>query len=921
MLRSCANLIDRVVLVTTWQTVRLVLALALGCVWPSVPNRAPAQLVDSLDAYPPRFFLDASDCEAELTSHENSATAGRDGGGCEVVTLTAGHGSEAVLIYPIEPVQPIDDLNASVSIMSAKEGPAIGLRVRFPYLRDPQTRRSADVVIYGASYSTPGEFSAIGVGLIRKSLQLKKVALRRQYGAQCDLSGAYVDGVAINAYCGPGKSSIHLDDLRVDGLIPVGESLVTADSTSKNAAFSIPAGSADAMNSFKLDQFSASAIDPVNSQLDLDAFPVGRVTKIVQYNGEPLAWIRTLGFDAVLLSQHVNSAILAEAMRARVKIYAPPPTSPDPSIEAMLEPVAGWIAGQGQALDRRHLASTQNVISSIRDLPSRWRRPVLIAPSDGWRQYASIADAVISDLPPRIRGVSGKEEIEQTETRRRWMNQRAQFAIGLSSTPPQAMLRQTQGIASELGAPMPSYFQWHGMWMQVMRSLRSQPSAILYRSTRSLASGTPLDQTRAMSMSYVNRMIAMLEPWLVTGRTVGEMDTAGGSYRCDRMASENADVLVLTSTARRDTEVLAGDGQTIRIDLAPDDASKTIWRMTQFTAERMTSTTTSRGSSIEIVSPDFAEVIVLSHDPTIGARLAEQAQRFGRQASLDRWQLASETVKQARSGWNQAIASRVSGVSQPPNLLSVAQRTMDQAEPTYRAGDLSNILRMARRADAWAIRSQWQLSELLMPDWPNPTSSPPMDVGSHEVQSLWRPLMDDDGWSQNWLTTGTLDSPELIGPGRWTFGQRMTDVARSEISLVNRNTYAGTGALRATVTPLRSGKLGGGYAGTVVQISSPSVKVKPQASVRIDVMLRTIGFGDAHQGVLVYDSLGGQPMGKLVRATTDWTKVTLYRHTNRESDINVMFELIGSGETMIDEVSIRTWEPESITRSLIRPIN
>ena len=78
---------------------------------------------------------------------------------------------------------------------------------------------------------------------------------------------------------------------------------------------------------------------------------MGKMTRILEHNGEPLAWVRSLGFDAVLLSSPPDAEILSEAIRSRMLVYAPPPSAPDPELQSLLEPVAAWYIGAGEALD------------------------------------------------------------------------------------------------------------------------------------------------------------------------------------------------------------------------------------------------------------------------------------------------------------------------------------------------------------------------------------------------------------------------------------------------------------------------------------------------------------------------------------------------------------------------------------------
>lgn len=102
--------------VSTRQTVRSFARFAvLG--WLLWLSTADAQIYDSLDVHPPRWYLDTSDCEARVTAQGHLADGGVSGGACETITFVATHGMEALLVYPIEPVRPLDALTANLSVM------------------------------------------------------------------------------------------------------------------------------------------------------------------------------------------------------------------------------------------------------------------------------------------------------------------------------------------------------------------------------------------------------------------------------------------------------------------------------------------------------------------------------------------------------------------------------------------------------------------------------------------------------------------------------------------------------------------------------------------------------------------------------------------------------------------------------------
>ncbi len=429
-----------------------------------------------------------------------------------------------------------------------------------------------------------------------------------------------------------------------------------------------------------------------------------------------------------------------------------------------------------------------------------------------------------------------------------------------------------------------------------------------------------MDSQRSMALSYVNRAIATIAPWIVSSTPMPPPVVTGAPYHAARLTTGPTELFIVTSAAGRGSEVLCGDGSVINIHLTPADASKTAWRLTHFSAERLQVETTESGAQLQIVSPDAAEIIVLSSDPAVGGELSRSSLQFARQAALDRWQLATDLVQRTEESWTAAMAVRAVSRSSSGGLIDAARRTMVDADSIYRSGDTVATLRMARRADAWALRSQWQLAESLMPDWPNPTSCPPMDSGAIDVQIMWHGLMNNNGWGVNRLTSGGLDEANMIGPGRWSVGKRMTARASSEVKHITRGAIEG-GAMQATVTPMTDEGLPGGYEGTVIQIRSPSVRVPVGRAIRIDARVRTVGFGGPHHGVLVYDTIGGQEAGVLVRGRTDWVPVRLYRQSISDEEVHVMFELIGAGEATIDNVRLSLWEPTERPGSPpIRPI-
>lgn len=895
-------------LVTAWLTT---VAFALF-----LPTVATGQITDALDSYPPRWNLASSDCGAEVVEHSSKPQGGVADSGCEVVSLKCGSGTEAILEYRIEPARVIDELTALVFVRSSKIGPRIGLRVRYPYLTNPQNRQSASVIVYGSEYRDTGQWQKIGVGAITGPLRLKAIALRREYGANANLDDAFVDAIVINAYTGAGNSQVSIDNVSVDGIVAVTSTASLFSNAQSSARLPMTSGAGASVTGATIgNSRDASALPPrvtIGARADISiSLPTNRITRILQHNGEPLDWIRTLGFDAVLIKQPPNERILREAMLARIAIYAPPPSSPDIALESLLEPLAGYYLGT--SMNQSMIEPTRATVQRLRTLPLRWQRPIVLAPAEAMRDYASLADSLVHDLPPPIRGLAADEEIASLADRQLRTGRQLPHIIGVQTDPPSALTAQLDNIASKVGAIRGDDVPWHALQLQIARSLQTSPRAILFRSNRSLTSGLPEDQRRSMALSYINRYLEAIGAVVAGSNASRTLNCEGSRYRCDQLDFPGGQLLIASSFAQHRGLVLAGDGDTLQIRIPPSDAIKIAWRVTHFAAERMTVSSTPKGPVLEIISPDTVETIILSSDPEMGGRIAAVMKRVASQAALDRWQLAREALDQLTIDWQAATGSRVISTNRASvDLLNAAQSTLRDAEPSFRAGDHSTSIRMARRADAWQLKSRWNLHSALSPGGQlTPfTSTPPLlSGGGVPVQLMWWPLMSDAGWGDNRLVMGSLDDITMIGPGGWSFGRRNEAVMRSDVRIEVGRQAEGTACLLANVASTTDNPLEGGYAGTAMQLRSPSVRFESGVAVRLDAKIRTLGFGGPDQGVLVYDNVGGPELGVLVRATPSWQTVRLYRQTITEGEVQIFFEAIGAGEFMLDDVQIRAWEP------------
>lgn len=904
-------------------------------------NQVFAQVTDKLDSLPLQWQLAENDCRARVIKHQIDPTGGNDHRPCEAITLSAGHGTRLLLEYRITPARVIDELNAKLWVRSAQAGVRIGMRIRYPYVHDPESGRTETTILFGQAHRRPGKWDRLAIGGLRGPMREREAALRVKYGPQVDLRDPFVDSIVVDVYNRPGMMTIRLDDLTVEQMVPVGSVSVSGQ------------------QSFKRQSGAPLAADQMRDETPMRSlFPTDQTTRIIEYNQEPLTYLRSIGFDAVLLAEPPTDAILREANRAKMMVYAPPPIAPNPDWEPLLDNVAGWYLGTSKSLADQ--PDVRAEVQRLQNFPRLWQRPSFVAPAEAWGGYAGIVPALLYDMPPTTLGMVPAEEADYLRDIRERTNRSIPFAIGIQTSPAASLVRQVNALADQIGAEKVSDYGWHPMWLQTMRALQACPRAILFRSSTSLASGSQIDQQRALAAGFVNRCVEAVGPLVARAQSAGAMRCTGADYNAHRLNLGPTDVVIATSNSAGPISVLAGDGDVLEVHVPATMAHRYAWRLTGMTAERIDIESTPTGPSLQVISPDVAELLLLSDDPALGHRISTHLADLAMPAALDRWQLTSESVFQTRLDWESVVSTRLAPSSAiPSGLLAGAANTLVEGEPLYRAGEGAATLRLARRADAWMLRAKNHLLANVLPDRQTRYSFPALFApGGMQLQVALTPRLRSGSWSRNLLPLDPLESPQKFAESGWAYDRRLESVCRSNFDVIpiermpsaqspfssnektpeflagmdsapieqasflqSPNQSESVRAMRVEVVAIRDTVLPGGYAGTAARVQSPSVDCPPSSLIRVNARMRTIGFGGPFQGVLVYDSLGGPELGVLVRSPDEWQQIEIYRQTTSAASLKVMFEVIGAGEVLIDDVQVRTWDAQAVDQRQLRPIS
>lgn len=275
-----------------------------------------------------------ADCTAELLAQQRVFERAHSGQGCEEVVVRAGRGTRVYLDQPIAPAQVIDELAIRVWLRSDRPGVQLLARVVLPRAVDRRTGKPLTMLVWGGSYREVGVWQAVALTELPKRVQRQARVVSSERGEPVDVRQAYVDKVVINAYGGPGVTRLWVDDLEIDGhAAPLwwkpGDSEQPFDSPKSDvvrASATAPVA-AEPVKSKPTNGLRSSLPAPTarlqGSVLVVDDRPF--FARAVAGDGESLDWLKSLGFNLVVLSSPPTVEQSASAERLNLWLVAPRP--------------------------------------------------------------------------------------------------------------------------------------------------------------------------------------------------------------------------------------------------------------------------------------------------------------------------------------------------------------------------------------------------------------------------------------------------------------------------------------------------------------------------------------------------------------------------------------------------------------------
>ena len=865
--------------------------------------------------------------------HQRIRGEAHTGDGCERLRIVGEGGTEAWIAHAVGRPRVIDDLLPTLWVKADRPGIQLAARIVLPRSLNPRSRQPLTAVVYGSSYTTVGRWQQLRLEDIPRLLTRETRALRAEYGPSVDPREAYVEQILLNVYGGPGVTNVWIDDLDIAGWATLPNTPDPAAPAAPGAgAWASPpsAPQAAALAPESPASLEAPAVRRVRlngSVLLVDDHPT--LPRVIQHQGEPLELLRKLGFNAVWLAQHPSAATLEQARRLGLWLIAPPPfgpapqtpdasDAPPPLIGPEYDGVLAWDLGR-QSGDRE-IAATRRWAEQIRMSDRRQPgRPLICAPASDLRAYSRSADVLLLGRAP----LSTSLELSDYAT---WLREQPQLARPGSpiwttvATQPAESLRQ-QWAAIGRG-PVPGAFPGEQIQLLVYTAASAGSRGLVFESFSPLDAADPETRIRALTLQLLNLQLEVAEPLIAAGTVAATIPGKEKGVSAAVFHAEHGRLLLPIWSAPGGQFVSgqsAGTGVTLVVPGVPE--SYNAYLLVPGGLRPLRHYRQTGGVRITLDEFDLAAMVLLTENPLWVTNMTRRAAQQTRPWAQIERELAAAKLETIQRTLSQLPPQRQRAAA-PTEAIASARKSLGQCDALLAARDEPGAYIHAVRALRWLRlleRAEW---EGLVGTGRSPVVSPGAVLFATLPQHV--ALMGQAIGSRpaaNLLAGGDFEDLGAMSQAGWRHFQHATPGLQCAAELAPAAAHGGRSGLRLaarTIEPqgsptpgLTSQRPPSPHA--PVWVESPPVWItSPPVPVEAGQIVVIHGWVQIPQpitgsvdGLLVIDSLGGEPLAERIRHTLGWRDFLLYRAVPKSGTVTVTFALTGLGEARLDDVTIQ----------------
>ncbi len=630
--------------------------------------------------------------------------------------------------------------------------------------------------------------------------------------------------------------------------------------------------------------------------------------RVVQHNGEPFEFLQAIGFNAVQLPATATDEQLATARRLGLWLVCPPPASVGlERIPSRFDPVLAWSVAENAS--SRDLQLIRETCREIQASDSRTGRPVMASVDSHWSAIGEMVDIVTtgtetigSNFPAR----NYSDWILQKTT-----SQMQPFWIDIPTEFSSDFMEQ---VVSLTGREVTLPIEPQQLEFLAYEVIAGGGRGIRFLSRSRLDGNDPYSRLRALTLRGLLRHLNQIELWAAAG--LAQQVQLPGLEQLELHEIRMPDSRLLLIQRPTDLEQMtAGDPplKSIRLSGLTTGVSDQAYLVNESGTELISDQRSATGLRLEIDACPFQSCLLITSNPLVLSQMNRISNQYRDISSLDlrlsltrQWFALMQSVQQALD---------VTGNGGP--LLAGRMQQVDtdlaDAQASLTSGNVPLAIDKLNQADARLATLRRRLLETQL-GTPNGLLTTPLL--SHFVlipdHLQLANRLANSNWNPNSLTAGDFENLEQMTRAGWINHREEKESAITTVELSRSAAVDGSYGLRMTVAA--RGITAQPVQANPVWIRSGEVAVTAGQLIRIHGWVNvTASIEGSQHGLTIQDSLGSSEMALNVQRTDGWQEFIMYRSVPRTGGLTVTFALTGYGSAMIDEVTIRTLNPQPRT--------
>jgi hypothetical protein len=899
-------------------------------------------------------------------THEISDQVAHDGRHSEHIKFDAQQGTFINYAYPSGKAIVGEELSASIWLKSNRQGMQLMARVVLPRMRDPSNLdHLLTTYIRGDVYQQVGQWQHLEIArpglLVKQQQQLMQNKLNRPF----DFTDAYIDGLILNVYGGPGPTDVWIDDVEIGPIM--------ANTPAQPAIGGKGPVEATPAN---------TSVPPTSSKGHVEFNPptlrVGNrpfFFRGIFVTDTPLDKLREARFNTVFVPESANVALVREAADRGlfvVPMLRAVDTAGKPrQADELAQGVARFTGAEklfwfvGNALPYEQTAAVAHSAQLIKQLEPG--SGVGVDAWDGMQAYCRELNLVGVHRWPLMTTL-------ELPRYREWLRQRRELANNpgvLLWTSVQTHLPESIAQALYERAPDGSFDEPIGpqaehVQLLAYTALAAGARGLAFSSDRFLADSHQ-GRDRLLACALMNLELEMLEPMLAGASDIPEWCETSVSDVKAAVIRSPLGVLVLPVWEGPFSQFVPGQAAVSKLVVVapPMPNSMQAWLVSPADVRHLKAERTAGATKVTVPEFGLTAAIVFTSNTDLVARFQEQAK--GRRQLAAEWahdQAAYELDKVVKV--QDQLRQQHHTVPDADRLIADAQRRLKSSrqmwdnrafpEAYLEAQRSLRPLRILMRAE-WekAVRGadspvttpytasfytlprHWQLVDEVQPktaNWgKNVLPGGDFETIAEREEDAWHlhdpPSLDDVELIAQ--RVGEVTEPELKknqpqasrdpskgpadGQGTDSVSAKATESAFGSgppkvVDTIKAPPHEGKLCAMLKIKPRIKGQSAIALERTVLYLESPVVHLQPATVVRVSGWICIPGgIGGSADGALLYDSAGGEAFAVRLTDPTKWKKFTLYRRVPASGTMQVTLALTGVGTVFFDDIRIEPLAP------------